>query len=88
MFFIPYAYECLLPSDSQVPTISVPDITSGKAIPSATTRGVNDDGQDLDPTILSELTHLLNWSLPSVVVANTVPVDFYRSMMISIWFGC
>lgn len=44
------------PLNPQVPTIYVPDITSGTATPSATTRRANDD-EDLDPTILSELTH-------------------------------
>jgi hypothetical protein len=49
--------NALLPSNPQVSTISAPDITSGTAIPSAMARRANDNGQDLNPTILTELTH-------------------------------
>ena len=48
--------NALEPSNSQVPTVSAPDITGGPGI-SSTTRRANDNGQDLDLINLMELTH-------------------------------
>ena len=56
--------NAFLPSNTQVPPISAPDIAGGTRIPSTTTRRANDNdrdnGQEPEPTDLTELTHLLN----------------------------